>query len=45
MEERAARHQRYGDSVYLLEPEVKNGPGGLRDLDLARGWHGADQGA
>ncbi|MEY4578934.1 MAG: hypothetical protein RL701_3637, partial [Pseudomonadota bacterium] len=41
------RWRRYGDSVYLLEPDVKNGAGGLRDIDVA--WwtaravfHGAD---
>jgi [protein-PII] uridylyltransferase len=36
LESRArARHQRFGDSIYLLEPDVKNGAGGLRDLDIA----------
>ena len=30
--ERDARHQRTGDSRYLLEPNVKDGKGGLRDL-------------
>jgi [protein-PII] uridylyltransferase len=30
--ERDVRHQRTGDSRYLLEPNVKEGKGGLRDL-------------
>lgn len=32
--ERTERHQRYGASVYLLEPDVKHGRGALRDLDM-----------
>ena len=35
-EEAAGRHARFGGSVYLLEPDVKSGAGGLRDLDSAR---------
>jgi len=31
----AARHRRFGGSLYLLEPDVKQGRGGLRDLDVA----------
>ncbi len=32
----AERHARFGTSVYLLEPDVKNGAGGARDLECAR---------
>jgi len=34
--EMAERHARYGATVYLLEPDMKHGRGGLRDLDIAR---------
>ncbi|HYF09101.1 MAG TPA: nucleotidyltransferase domain-containing protein, partial [Acetobacteraceae bacterium] len=30
--ERSTRHARYGDSPYLVEPHLKEGRGGLRDL-------------
>jgi [protein-PII] uridylyltransferase len=32
LEEREARHKRMGDSRYVVEPNVKEGKGGLRDL-------------
>jgi [protein-PII] uridylyltransferase len=32
LEEREIRHKRLGDSRYLVEPHVKEGKGGLRDL-------------
>jgi [protein-PII] uridylyltransferase len=35
-EEATVRHDRFGGSVYILEPDVKSGAGGLRDLDGAR---------
>ena len=30
--ERAARHKRFGDTPFMVEPNVKEGKGGLRDL-------------
>ena len=32
MDERNIRHKKNGDSRYLVEPDIKNGKGGLRDL-------------
>src|SRR5580658_2113095 len=30
--ERAVRHRRYGDSPFMVEPNIKEGRGGLRDI-------------
>jgi [protein-PII] uridylyltransferase len=35
LEETRKRHKQYGESLYLLEPQVKDGEGGLRDLHTA----------
>ncbi|MBU0506736.1 MAG: [protein-PII] uridylyltransferase [bacterium] len=36
LKEREERLKKYGDTVYLLEPHIKEGDGGLRDLQLLR---------
>lgn len=35
-EEQEGRHTRFGDTIFLLEPELKSGAGGIRDLCLGR---------
>jgi [protein-PII] uridylyltransferase len=45
-EETRERHGRYGGTVYLVQPDIKHGPGGLRDWAATR-WclratHGTD---
>lgn len=37
LDEMDARHPRLDDTVYRVEPDLKHGPGGLRDL-AAMGW-------
>ncbi len=43
-EEMELRHQRAGDTAFLMEPDVKEGMGGLRDGQavfwMVRGWYG-----
>ncbi len=37
LEEQRARYRKFDDAVYNLEPNVKEGPGGLRDAQMI-GW-------
>jgi len=37
LDEQINRHHRFGDTAYNLEPNIKEGPGGLRDLQII-GW-------
>ncbi|WP_240722228.1 [protein-PII] uridylyltransferase [Poseidonocella sp. HB161398] len=49
LEERAARHKKQGGQRYVVEPNVKEGKGGLRDLQslfwIAKYLHGVDDAA
>lgn len=36
-DEQLARHRKYGNTEYSLEPNVKSSPGGLRDIQMV-GW-------
>lgn len=48
LEERDNRHKKMGDSRYVVEPNIKDGKGGLRDLQtmwwIARYLHGVNRG-
>ncbi|MCG5493911.1 [protein-PII] uridylyltransferase [Ectothiorhodospira variabilis] len=37
LDEQEARHQRFGETAYRLEPNLKESPGGLRDIQMI-GW-------
>lgn len=34
--EQYGRHSRFGDTIFMLEPDLKSGPGGIRDLCVGR---------
>jgi len=35
-QEQTSRHSRFGDTIFMLEPDLKSGPGGIRDLCVGR---------
>ena len=37
LDEQDLRHEKYDDTAYNLEPNIKEGPGGLRDIQMI-GW-------
>lgn len=41
-----ARHKRTGDTAFLMEPDLKEGKGGLRDVQsvfwMSKAWYGTD---
>ncbi len=37
LDEQISRHEKYHDTAYNLEPNIKEGPGGLRDIQVI-GW-------
>jgi len=37
LEEQVARHRKFDNTAYRLEPNIKEGPGGLRDIQMV-GW-------
>ena len=43
LHEQADRHRKFRDSAYQLEPNIKESPGGLRDLHMVR-WLSISQG-
>ena len=43
LQEQADRHRKFRDSAYQLEPNIKESPGGLRDLHMIR-WLSISQG-
>ena len=36
LDEQDKRHSRFGDTIFLLEPDLKSGPGGMRDMCAGR---------